>query len=96
MAMRFEWDERKNRQNLRKHGISFELATEVFRDPFCLTIADRQSAAEERLWTLGRLPNLIVVVVVHVNHDRRDEEVIRIVSARKATAQERRLYEEAE
>ena len=46
--MRFEWDERKNRINLQKHSIRFELATEAFSDPFRLTITDRTVETEER------------------------------------------------
>jgi uncharacterized DUF497 family protein len=94
--MRFEWDDRKNRQNLRKHGVSFELAQEAFSDPFCLTISDRMTDDEQRLWTVGRVENLTILVVVHTLRDESDEEVIRIVSARKATARERRFYEEYE
>jgi uncharacterized DUF497 family protein len=61
----FEWDETKNRRNEQKHGISFELAREVFLDPLCLTIADPAYADEERFWTIGSLPNLVILVVVH-------------------------------
>lgn len=64
--MRFEWDAAKSRRNRKKHGISFELAKEVFVDPFCLVIPDRVAQGEERAWTIGRLENLVVVVVVHV------------------------------
>jgi uncharacterized DUF497 family protein len=92
--MRFEWDETKNRSNRRKHGIAFELATEVFADPFCLTIADRASGDEERYWTIGRIENLAVTVVVHTTRDDGGEELVRIISARKATPRERRIYEE--
>lgn len=92
--MRIEWDERKNRQNRRKHGISFELALEVFWDPFCLTIHDRVVSGEERLWTVGRLENLTVIVVVHTTRTEEGEEITRIVSARKATPRERKVYEE--
>ena len=53
--MRFEWDENKNRENRKKHGVSFEIAMEVFDDPFCLTSQDRIVEGEERLWTLGRV-----------------------------------------
>jgi len=44
--MRFEWDEGKSRQNRKRHGISFGIATEVFADPFCLTIADQTFQGE--------------------------------------------------
>lgn len=94
--MRFEWDEKKNLLNYTKHKVSFEIAIEVFADPFCLTIPDRIVQGEERFWTIGRLENLAVLVVVHLVRDQEGIEVIRIISARKATPRERRLYEEAD
>jgi len=92
--MRFEWDEAKNRTNRSKHGIAFELAQEAFADPFCLTFPESQMETEERFWTIGRVGELTVMVVVHTLWDDRGEEVARIISARKATPRERRIYEE--
>ncbi len=93
--MRFEWDEKKNRENCRKHRISFELAVEVFNDPLCLTIPDQIVDGEERLWTLGSLGGgSIVLVVVHTIRNEGGEETTRILSARKATPRERKFYEE--
>jgi uncharacterized DUF497 family protein len=94
--MRFEWDEQKNRQNRRKHAVSFELAQEVFADPFCLTVSDLIADGEERFWTIGAIEDFIMLVVVHTVRDREGEEIIRIISARKATPRERVLYEEIE
>jgi len=94
--MLVEWDEKKSRLNRRKHGISFHLAQEVFGDPFRLTIPDQTVEGEERIWTIGRLERLLIVVVVHTIWDDRGEEVIRIISARRATPRERRFYEEAD
>jgi uncharacterized DUF497 family protein len=94
--MRFEWDERKNRMNLQKHGIRFELAKEAFSDPFRLTLADRTMQNEERFWTIGRLESLVIVVVVHTTRDESGDEVVRIISARKATPRERGAYEEVD
>ena len=94
--MRFEWDENKNRENREKHGVSFEIAMEVFDDPFSLTSQDRIVEGEERLWTLGRVEDLNILVVVHTVVDERNEEVIRIISARKATPRERAFYEEVD
>jgi uncharacterized protein len=94
--MVFEWDEIKNRRNEQKHGISFELAREVFLDPLCLTIADPSSGDEERVWTIGSLPNLVILVVVHTVRLHRGQEVTRIISARRATRKERIFYEEVE
>jgi uncharacterized DUF497 family protein len=96
LQMRFEWDENKNRENRKKHGVSFEIAMEVFDDPFSLTSQDRMVEGEERLWTLGRVDDLNILVVVHTVMDERDEEVIRIISARKATPRERAFYEEVD
>jgi uncharacterized DUF497 family protein len=90
----FEWDESKNRQNRRKHGLSFETAAQVFFDPFAITESDRDVEGEVRLWTIGRIHNLLIVVVVHVTLVADDDQIIRIISARKATPLERRVYEE--
>ncbi len=94
--MRFEWDEKKSRLNRNKHGVSFDIAVEVFADPFCLTVSDQTSKGEERFWTIGRLVNLVILVIAHTTRDDRGEEVTRIISARKATPRERRFYEEAD
>lgn len=64
--------------------MSFEIATEVFADPFCLTITDQTVEGAARLWTIGRLENLTILVVVHTSRGAREEEIIRIISARKA------------
>jgi uncharacterized DUF497 family protein len=58
--MRFEWAERKNRANIKKHGFPFEVAQEVFNDPFCFTIPDQTIEDEERLWTIGRIESLSI------------------------------------
>ncbi len=92
--MRFEWDAAKNLRNQVVHKLSFETAIQVFDDPFAFTIPDRDKDCEERLWTVGRLRNLVIVVVVHVNRDEGGDWVARIISARRASRQERRLYEE--
>ncbi len=91
MGLRFEWDPIKAAANRRKHGVSFEEAVTVFGDPFALTVHDPDdSETEDRLVTLGRSIADRLLVVVHT--DRGD--VIRIISARKATRRERRQYEE--
>ena len=93
-AMRFEWDESKNLTNRRSHGVSFEIAQEVFADPFCITIRDRIVGGEERFWSIGRLENLNILVVVHLTFESEGREITRIISARKATRRERKFYEE--
>jgi hypothetical protein len=89
--VRFDWDEVKNRHNLRKHGIDFETAILVFEDPYSVAVLDRVVYGEERWQTIGAAGGVTVVVVAHTL----SEEVIRIISARKATPLERRSYEEA-
>ena len=88
--MKFEWDENKNQINIRKHGIDFRDAAYVFSDPFALSIPDDEhSDLEERWLLLGRNLNESVLLVVHVF---RTDDVIRIISARKATANEKATY----
>lgn len=87
--MEFEWDEQKARKNLRKHGISFEEAVTVFSDWESLTIPDpAHSVGEQRYLLLGMSSHGNVLVVSHA--ERGDN--MRIISARRATARERRQY----
>jgi uncharacterized protein len=90
---RFEWDEHKARENLRKHRVSFEEASTVFADERALLIDDPDHSAEEhRFILLGLSSSLRSLVVCHCY--REGDEVIRIISARKATRREREQYEE--
>ncbi|MBI1778244.1 MAG: BrnT family toxin [Proteobacteria bacterium] len=94
--MRWIWDPEKNRANTRKHGISFETARLVFGDPLAMSRPD-PSAEDERWQTVGSIGR-VVVFVVHIwpEPDRHgDEEIGRIISARKATSHERKAYEDA-
>ena len=93
--MKFVWDDDKNRINQAKHRISFELACEVFDDPLARTLPD-PSEEEERWRTMGMVGNVVMVLVIHtfVQAEGANEETIRLISARKATPQERRAYEE--
>jgi uncharacterized DUF497 family protein len=61
--MRFEWDGAKDRRNLAKHGINFEVAKSVFQDPFALSIQDRIVEDEHRWQTLGAIGGAVVVMV---------------------------------
>lgn len=91
--LRFEWDERKATTNRRKHGVSFEEARTVFLDEDALQIPDPEhSEDEDRFVILGVSSRLRVLVVCHCY--RQDDEVIRIISARKADRGERRQYDE--
>src|ERR1039458_10007862 len=97
----YEWDERKNRQNQRKQGgISFELAALVFEDPYCLIELDRVDEAGEQRWhalgTVSVRPGMgAVLLVVHAyKEDSHGEEIIRIISARRADKHDFRRYQE--
>jgi len=89
--IRFERDPRKAKSNERKHGVSFEEAQSVFFDEQALLFEDPQPLhEEERFVLLGLSASLRLLVVVHALRDR---DVIRIISARKATRMETRQYE---
>ena len=88
--MEFAWDTRKNSLNRRKHGISFETAIKVFDDPFHVSVQDREVDDEIRWQTIGMTGGLLVLVVAHTVDEER--QTIRIISARKATSREQRIY----
>lgn len=92
--MKYEWDSNKNEINKKKHGISFEEAKQVFDDPLHIAILDeRFSYFEERWITIGKTLSSQIVVAANLYFDDDGEEVIRIISARRATSHERRQYE---
>ena len=91
----FEWDEKKNQSNLDKHGIDFETAQSIFADPLCVTFIERTEAGEARWHGIGSVEGLILLVVVHTYRDAEPDPIIRIISARQATRNERKLYETA-
>lgn len=95
MHYHFEWDPAKAAANLKKHGVSFEQATEIFKDPLALTVYDEDSSGDEERWvTLGEVQQQHYLVVVHTYHDSEINVVrIRIISARPATKQEIKQYE---
>ena len=88
----FEWDEAKAESNLRKHGISFDDAIEVFYDPNAVFELDRVVDGELRWQAIGMAEDLVMLQVAHTVIERDVDEVFRIVSARRATRKERRLY----
>jgi hypothetical protein len=91
MDWTFEWDEYKANENLRKHKVSFEEAKTVFNDPFAMTIPDPQhSIGEYRYVDIGRSSKGQILVVVYTER----KSNIRIISSRRATKFERRIYEE--
>ena len=89
-GVEFEWDQRKAQLNLKKHGVSFEEAAEVFFDPFHQH-GEASTRAEDREFILGYSSRQRLLLVVHVERSRR----LRIISARPATREERNQYEEA-
>ena len=92
--MRFEWDNEKNKINIKKHHVSFEEAVEIFSDPLHLAILDnRFTYFEERWITIGQSSKGRLVVAANLYFDSDGEEVIRIISAREATVYERKQYE---
>lgn len=92
--MLFEWDETKAQSNLRKHRVSFELARAVFLDPFALTEQDRMVDGEVRWRTIGVVGAGGILFVAHTLTELGKHELVRIISARRATPKERRLYGE--
>ena len=89
--MRIIWDENKNQENIKKHNISFEEAKTVFFDPNGKLIADPDhSNEEERFIILGLSKMLNLLVVCHCY--RENDEIIRIITARKATKRETKYY----
>lgn len=92
----FDWDPVKARSNLANHGVTFQLATTVLRDPLALTVYDEEhSETEERWVTLGLAENGQYLVVVHTWQEVSPTEfVVRIISARAAEREEIRDYQE--
>jgi uncharacterized DUF497 family protein len=89
--IRFEWDENKNRANIKKHKVSFEEAKTVFYDENARLISDPDhSNSEDRFILLGLSHNAKILVIIHTY--REQDELIRIISARKATKNEIRFY----
>ena len=87
MPITFEWDEQKNRQNIEKHGISFRRAATVFNGQVLQWEDNRKDYGEERRIAIGRTESRILQVVYTLRNQN-----IRIISARKATKDERRKY----
>ena len=92
--IKYTWDEAKNKTNLAKHGVDFETATLVFEDPFCVAFVDRIEDGEMRWHAIGMVGTVSVLVAVHTHSIEGSDEVIRIISCRRALKHERKLYEE--
>ena len=88
MNLKFDWNNSKARDNYAKHGVSFELARDVFKDPFAIEfLDDRQDYGEERYVILG----LVHGQVLYVGYAERND-IFRIISARRATKHEQEIY----
>jgi len=96
--MRFMWDPEKAASNLRKHGVSFEIALRAFANPLARSEQDRTEGGEERWQTLGMVEGHLLLLVAHTVQEEDERslhvEVIRIISARAADRKERRRYEQ--
>ena len=91
--LRFEWDPKKDAINRKKHGISFEDAKAVFYDEFAILFDDPDhSTDEDRFLIIGEIESEQICIVSHCY--RSNDNVIRIISARKATKSEQRIYHE--
>lgn len=88
MILKFEWNRSKAKDNYAKHGVSFEFAKDVFRDPFAVEfLDDREDYGEERFVIIGRVEDHVLCVIYSERND-----VIRMISARRATKHERATY----
>ncbi len=93
--MKFEWSDEKNDLNVENHQVSFDEAKEVFLDPMHISKMDhRFDYFEERWITLGVTSKYNILVVANMFFDENAEEIIRIISARKANSKERIFYEQ--
>ena len=84
----------KLKRNRRVHGISFETATEIFTDPFIIANQDISDPGEQRWHAIGMSGALTLLLVVFVERSTSEVEIIRIISARKATRYEKSIYED--
>ncbi len=90
--IRFEWDARKAEANRRKHGISFLLAAQVFADEFVEREIEGDEHGEIRWQVIGQVGRALVRVTCTIREEA-EAEVVRIISARKVTPNERRAYQ---
>jgi hypothetical protein len=94
VEIRFDWGPNKSKSNQQKHGVSFEQGAQVFHDPYAVLRLDRIEDGEMRWHTIGQVDDLLLLLVVHTIREEGSVEFIRIISARRATPNERRRYEE--
>jgi uncharacterized protein len=96
MTTRFTWDPAKAARNKRNHGISFEMAREVFADPNHIVTENYrfEDEGESRYLAIGMARTLVLLVVVFVDRSKPSGEIIHIISARKAVAYEESIYDD--
>ena len=88
--MKFEWDETKNKANIRKHGVSFEIAKRIFEGPVLTWLDNRMDYGEDRYISVGLVERTALIVVAHTDRESRT----RLISARPASRRERQAYHE--
>jgi uncharacterized protein len=88
--MEFEWDDEKNRINIGKHGLGFELASRIFDGPTVSWIDDRLEYGEIRVRTVGMIGEILFLSITHTDR----QGICRIISARPASKKERKIYNE--
>ena len=88
--MKFEWDETKNQANIRKHGVSFEIAKRIFEGPVLTWPDNRMDYGEDRYISVGLVERTALIVVAHTDRESRT----RLISARPASRRERQAYHE--
>jgi uncharacterized protein len=94
MTTEFTWNIAKATSNLQKHGVAFEDAARVFADPYKFQELDRYVDGEARWQTIGMVEGELLLLVAHTDWEEGELEIIRLISARPATAKERRRYEQ--
>lgn len=94
--MEFEWDYAKEVANRRKHGFSFRQASMIFDDPHMVLLEDRVENGELRWHAIGTIGDMTLLLVVHRWFEDDGADIVRIISARRATKIERRRYEDGD
>jgi uncharacterized DUF497 family protein len=91
--IRFEWNRKKGFSNFRNHGVSFEEAKSIFYDENAIEFYDEEhSLKESRFLMIGLSLKLRILLVSYTVREEKDEDIIRIISSRKATKNEQRIY----
>ena len=91
--IKFEWDRRKDRENQKKHGVPFSEAQTVFYDDRAIEFYDPDhSETEDRFLMIGLSAKVRILLINYLYKERKEEDIIRIISARKATKKEQKAY----